>query len=243
MKGVFVTGTDTGVGKTIVVGLLAKYLSDNGFNVVTQKWVQTGSRDFSGSDVAEHIRLMGSGGAALRRYQKYMLPYLYTPPVSPHLASQLENRRTVSCKIKKYYSFLSRKFDFVIVEGVGGALVPYDKKNLVIDIARELSLPVLVVAQNKLGAINHTLLTIEALRRRKRKILGIVFNNIKKEDRRILKDNPEIVKTLSGEKVLGVLSWNRNSDRLYEQFIPIGKKIRKEIFTARNKPRRDPQKN
>ncbi len=128
-------------------------------------------------------------------------------PASPHLASRAEGKSISSLKIIKAFKSLSNKFDFVLVEGVGGALVPYDQGHLVIDIVKDLSLPVLVVAQNKLGAINHTLLTIEALRARKLKILGIVFNNVKGENKRILNDNPRIIKALSKDKVIGALPW------------------------------------
>ena len=229
MKGIFVTGTDTGVGKTIITGLLARYLSENNFKVITQKWVQTGCNDFSGSDVAAHLKLTGSQENMSKPYQKHMLSYVYKFTASPHLAALLENRRTVPCKIKRSYEFLSKKFDLVIVEGVGGALVPYDKKNLVIDIAKELNLPVLVVAQNKLGAVNHTLLTIEALQKRKMKILGIVFNDVKNENRLILKDNPDIIQSLSRVRILGILPWEENIGRMYEMFIPIGRNIKKQI--------------
>lgn len=233
IKGIFITGTDTAAGKTVVTGLLARYLLGSGFNVITQKWIQTGCRGFSDSDLATHIRLMGSKANVLKRYQKHTLSCSFRFPASPHLSAQLENRKSTPCKIKKDFRFLCRKFDLVLVEGVGGALVPYDKKNLVIDIAKELDLPVLVVAQNKLGTINHTLLTIEALKKRKIKILGIVFNSIKREDRRILQDNPRIIKAISKEKVLGILPWNRNFGHLFKKFIPIGEKIEKELIYSK----------
>ena len=121
---------------------------------------------------------------------------------------------------------MSDNFDLVVVEGVGGVLVPYDNKNLVIDIARGLKLPVLLVVQNKLGAINHTLLTLEALRKRKFKLLGVIFNNLKKEDPRILKDNVEIIKRFCREKILGVLERQDNINKLQREFEPIGKKIK-----------------
>ena len=102
---------------------------------------------------------------------------------------------------------MEKKFDCVVVEGIGGALVPYNSKNLVIDIAKELNLPVLLVAGNKLGAINHILLTLEALESRKLEILGIIFNNLEEQDRTILRDNPRIVEKLSKVKVLGIFPW------------------------------------
>jgi len=96
---------------------------------------------------------------------------------------------------------------------------------LVIDIAKELGLPVLVVAQNKLGAINHILMTIEVLKHRKMKILGIVFNNCQGQSKLILQDNPDIIRKITGQSILGVLPWNKSFDLLYKKFLQIAKKI------------------
>ncbi|MEK6732673.1 MAG: dethiobiotin synthase [Candidatus Omnitrophota bacterium] len=225
MKGVFVTGTDTGVGKTIVTGLLARYLLENGSNVITQKWVQTGCSDFTSTDVRLHLKIMGRGKKDIKDYLNHVLPYMFKTAGSPHLASSIENKRIYPDKIIKSFRILSGSFDFVIAEGTGGVLTPFNKKRLLIDIVKKLDLAVLIVAQNKLGAINHTLLTIEALRRRCIKILGIVFNNPKSGNKIVLRDNPLIIKALSHEKVLGVLSRNNRLDNLYQEFIPIGKRI------------------
>jgi len=225
MKGIFVTGTDTGVGKTIVSGLLGRYLLNEGYNVVTQKWMQTGCRDTLASDVKLHLKIMRRRENGLRDYFKLISPYVFKMPSSPHLASAAENKGINPGKIKRSFKLLSQRFDFIISEGVGGALVPYNRKNLVIDIARDLDLPVLVVAQNKLGVINHALLTVEALEKRKMKILGIIFNNTRKEDKRIAKDNPLIIKALTNREVFGVLPWVEKYDTLYKKFVPIGDRI------------------
>jgi dethiobiotin synthetase len=229
MRAVFITGTDTGAGKTVITGCLARYLSEKGYKVITQKWMQTGYNSFSHSDIAEHLKIMGRKSAAIKKYLPYMSPYTFKPASSPHLASKIEGRRISADKIVKSFNFLSRHFDFVIVEGIGGALVPFSGNRLVIDIVKELDLPVLLVAANKLGAVNHTLLTIEALKTRRLKILGLVFNDAKREDRRILEDNPRIIRTLTGQKVFGILPWESRRARLYERFMPIGERISKEL--------------
>lgn len=230
MRGVFVIGTDTGVGKTIVTGLLAKFLDDKGYKVITQKWVETGSVGFS-KDVSLHLKLIGKKKQELKNYLADISPYTFKFPSSPHLASSLERRKISVERIKKSFKSLEKAFDFVVVEGVGGALVPLTKRKLVIDVAKELNLPVLVVVGNKLGAINHTLLTVEALKARKMKIAGIVFNNLRgKGSNIILKDNPKIVESVSGVKVLGSLPWVKDTDRLYKNFRKIGKKILSNLF-------------
>lgn len=230
MRGIFVTGTDTGVGKTIVTGLLARYLEGRGYSVITQKWVQTGCKDFTSSDVGRHLKIMGRGKKDIKDYLGHVLPYMFKLAASPHLACSKENKRIDVDKIIKNYWVLSKEFDFVISEGIGGVLVPLNKGKLLIDIIKKLDIGVLIVAQNKLGAINHTLLTIEALRKRRIKILGIVFNNPKLEDKIVLKDNPLIIKALSHEKVFGVLSRDSRLDKLYQEFIPIGKRICKAVM-------------
>ena len=229
MKGIFIAGTDTGVGKTIITGLLAKYLCDAGHNVITQKWIQTGSPGFKSSDVMAHLRIAGFDRKKTQKYSDLMLPYVFKTPCSPHLASCIEKREINRVKIIKSFRQLSRDFDFVLVEGVGGTLVPYNKKDLVVDIAARLKLPVLIVAQNKLGAINHTLLTIEALKKRKIRILGLIFNDIRNEKRRILEDNPRIVKALTKEKLFGVLPREKRLKKLYAKFLPMGKRLKKEL--------------
>ncbi|MCF7908061.1 MAG: dethiobiotin synthase [Candidatus Omnitrophica bacterium] len=207
MNGIFVTGTDTGVGKTIVTSLLARFLKEKSYRVATQKWIETGCRN-------------------LNKPCPLTRTYRFKFPASPHLAARSEKRSIQEVKIKRSFKLLAKNFDFVIVEGIGGALVPFSKKRLVIDIAKDLNLPTIVVVANKLGAINHTLLTIEAIRKRKMKIIGLVFNNLKpKENKIVVKDNPQIVKAISQEKILGILPYSRSKNFLYKKFIPIGKKL------------------
>ena len=225
MKAVFVTGTDTEVGKTVVCGLLGRYLLDKGYKVITQKWIQTGLADYP-SDIATHLKIMKKTTDDIKADLAYVEPYNFDFPASPHLAANLEKKEIDAEKIKTSFKTLAEKFDFVIAEGIGGALVPFNEKNLVIDIAKELNLPVIIVAKNKLGAINHTLLTIEALKTRGMKILGIIFNSkCEKEDEIILKDNIRIIEKISGQKTLGNLPWLDYMDLLYEAFKSTGEKF------------------
>jgi len=224
MSLIFIAGTDTGVGKTVVAGLLSCFLLEEGYRVVTQKWVQTG-RDGSSSDIDIHLKFMHRSRKDYEKYLPFMEPYIFRFASSPHLAASLEKKRVDIVKIKGSLTNLGH-FDFIVVEGSGGLLVPLNAESLLIDVIEEMSLPVLIVAGNKLGVINHTLLSIETLRSRGIEILGIVFNNIsKKENRVILKDNPKIIKKFSGETVLGILPYSSNPFQLKKRFLPIGKKI------------------
>jgi dethiobiotin synthetase len=224
MRAIFVTGTDTGVGKSVVCGLLARYAEERGLGVVTQKWIQTGSHGFS-DDVKLHLKIMRRPKSAIRNYLNAISPYNFPAALSPHKASRLENKNIRPENIKKSFRSLTKIFDLVIIEGIGGLLVPYSNNGLVIDMVRDLNLGVLLVSQNKLGAINHTLLSLEALKARKLKCLGIVFNNARKEKKIILQDNPRIIRKLSRQKVFGILPWEKNFERLYTKFKPIGKGI------------------
>ncbi len=225
MKGIFITGTDTGVGKTIVTGCLAGYLSGRGYRVITQKWIHTGCGSGFPSDIRTHLKLIGLRLNTIKQLLPYMAPYRFKAACSPHLACRMENKKIVMSKIINSFKFLADQFEFVIVEGIGGALVPFSRSHLVIDIAKELELPVLVVAGNRLGAVNHTLLTIEALNSRKIPIHGIIFNNLEKGSGYILEDNPRIIKGLTKQKIFGILPWQDSYQKIYKMFVPIGERI------------------
>jgi dethiobiotin synthetase len=225
MRSLFVTGTDTGVGKTVVVGLLARYLRTQGHQAITQKWVQTGTRDYP-RDLPLHLELMGINAETIRAYERDTNPYAFALAASPHLAAAQENTRIDTQEIVASFRRLEAAFDAVIVEGAGGILVPLSEKELFVDLATDLNLPVLVVAANKLGAINHTLLTIEVLKARNIEILGVVFNTVDRDqDKAVVQDNPEIVAAFARVPILGRLPWSQDTERLYEHFEPIGKSI------------------
>ena len=225
MNIIFIAGTDTGVGKTVVAGLLSRYLLEKGYRVVTQKWVQTGCKGFS-SDIDIHLRFMRKKRDDYQGHLCLMMPYVFQFASSPHLAAGSENKRIGVSKIKKCLKALSSQFDFVIVEGVGGLCVPLNAQTMLIDVVKEMNLPVLLVVGNRLGAINHALLSIEALRSRKIKTLGMIFNNVAEgENRTILKNNPRIIKKVSGENLLGILPRMKSPYELQRQFNRIGAKI------------------
>ncbi|MFH1996460.1 MAG: dethiobiotin synthase [Candidatus Omnitrophota bacterium] len=223
-QSLFITGTDTGVGKTVITGLLGRYLTERGLRAVTQKWIQTGSGACGDIDV--HRRLMKKKKGGGSDPAGPLVPYSFRYPASPHLAARLEKRNIRPQTIKKRFRELLDDHDVVVVEGVGGALVPYAADRLVIDIAKELKMPVLIVAANRLGAINHTLLTIEAVRARGMRILGVVFNETSRSrDAVIREDNPAIVRSVSRAKILGALRWSTDAETLYRAFRPIGSRI------------------
>lgn len=223
MRGIFISGTDTGVGKTLITGYLAGYLRRRGVNVVTQKWVQTGSACPS-DDLVMHRRLGGLEDVPeLARLQN---PYCFPLPASPHLAAPLAGAVIKAEVIEHAYRELARRFDLVLVEGVGGALVPLREDLLTADLVARLNLRALVVVDNRLGCINHTLLTIEALQNRQVPIFGLIFNRPSDaEDERILRDNVHIIPTLSGVCSLGEMPHLPDPLQGAAAFEPIGEAV------------------
>ncbi len=188
MTSFFVCGTDTGVGKTFFTGFLANYFLNNGFSVVTQKWVQTGSKGFS-QDILAHLKIMGKSRRYVKGIEDLVCPFSFHYPSSPHFAAELDKRKINIDKIKNSYRLLSKMFDVVVVEGVGGALVPLTKKFLLLDLVKELRIPVILVIANKLGAINHTILTFEAIRSRKLDLCALIFNSFGSNSPKKIQEN------------------------------------------------------
>ena len=233
MKSVFIAGTDTEVGKSVVCGCLASFLSERGFEVVTQKWVSTGSSDFP-EDLEVHLKFMGGRREDVADLLPLLVPYSFPFPSSPHLAARLAGHGIEIERIKEaYFSLLRLPFDFLLVEGAGGLLVPLTEDVLLVDLVRELEIPVLLVSRNSLGTVNHTLLSIEALRHRGMRILGVIFNEIGEERREIREDNPKIVEKLGGVEVLGVLPFLKEMGELRKAFKPVGERILRRICEVR----------
>jgi len=161
MRGLFVTGTDTEVGKTIVASAIAATLSDRGERVAVFKPVLTGLDGF-GDDLPDHDRLRLS--ARSRQRPQEIAPYRFKPPVSPHLAAEAAGTRVKPDILLACADRARTAGDVLIAEGVGGLMVPLAEGYLVRDLAVDLGLPVVIVARPGLGTINHTLLTIECAR-------------------------------------------------------------------------------
>ncbi len=171
---IFITGINTDIGKTYITGLIARYLKQQGYSVITQKIAQTGCIGES-EDILKHRELME---ITLTEEDKAGLtcPYIFEPPMSPHLASKLAGTEIDINKINAATDELAEKYDYVIVEGVGGLYVPLTEKTKVIDLIKEREYPVILVSSPALGSINHTLMSIELLKQNKIKLLGIAYN-------------------------------------------------------------------
>jgi dethiobiotin synthetase len=194
-RGVFVTATDTGVGKTYIASSLAKALQKLGLSVGVMKPISSGDR-------ADTIRLMRS--INLKEDIDIVNPIHLKYPLAPFVSSRIEKKTIELNKISTAYGHLRKKYSFNIVEGVGGVLVPIKKDFYVVDLIKKLGLPAVVVARPGLGTINHTLLSVQKLRGRKIKILAIIL--IKGSGRNDLseKTNAETLRELTGLPVIEI---------------------------------------
>ena len=171
---IFVGGIDTEIGKTVVTGWLARQWIEQGREVITQKLVQTGCVGAS-DDILLHRRLMGSGLFDEDRDGTTM-PALYAYPASPHLAAKLEGRALDLDAIAAATMRLRARYDTVLVEGAGGLLVPLTAELLTLDYVAAQGWPVILVTSGRLGSINHTLLSLEAIAARGVALHGIAWN-------------------------------------------------------------------
>lgn len=207
-KGIFITGTDTGVGKTYVACGIAAALRSCGVDVGVMKPAETGCRMKNGGLIpADSLRLMKASDIA--DSLSLVNPYRFRKPLAPAVAAGLEGKDVKVGRIMKAYAALSGRHDFIIVEGAGGIMVPLSKKALFLDLAEWLRLPVLIVARPGLGTINHTLLTVEALRYRKIPIVGIVMNHSTETKPGLSeKTNPAVIERLSGVGLTAVIPYS-----------------------------------
>jgi dethiobiotin synthetase len=180
----FITGTDTNAGKTFVTALLTRALRARGFETIALKPLCSGER----SDV-EILQAASDHCLSLDETN----PIWLREPAAPLVAARLENRTLSLDSLVDWFRHLSSKHPSLLVEGAGGWLVPITPKATIADLAARLSLPVVVVVANRLGCINHTLLTLESIRARGLHCPGIVLNTLSKTEDIATRTNREIL--------------------------------------------------
>ncbi len=218
IKGIFITGTDTGVGKTYVACGLAKTLREKGIDVGVMKPAETGCHMRAGRLVPRDALLLMKS-ASVRDSLSLVNPYRFRKPLAPAVAAECEGKTIDPAKISRSYHTLSNRHDFMIVEGAGGILVPLSGQYTYLDLAKKLGLPVLIVARPGLGTINHTLLTIAVLKACKIAIAGIVINYALEQKTGLAeKTSPAVIETISGIRIAGVIRHgDHNFDNLIEK--------------------------
>jgi len=170
----FVSGTDTGVGKTWVTGLLARHYLSQNLRVVTQKWVQTGA----GTDVVTHWEIMGVDPILFRDDSRNISPYSFSFPASPHLAAESEGQVIYLDILAQAYQRLTEKYDVVICEGSGGICSPLSRTFSQDVLVKKLNLPVVLVIPSRLGCLNQAALSVSFLKAANIPLAGSVLVNL-----------------------------------------------------------------
>lgn len=223
MSAIFVAGTDTDVGKTYVCGLLLGFLQKKGLAAGYQKWVGTGP-EFPPADLAACLRM-----AELPLEPELaasQVVYHFALPASPHLAAEQEGAVVEPGLIREKYRELLDRYELLLVEGVGGLMVPLRRDLLLIDLLAGLKIPTLVVAKSGLGTINHTLLTLESLRRRDIPVLGVVVSDgALEEDELVVADNMRTISEMGQTQVFGRLRRCPDPALARADFAPVGQAI------------------
>lgn len=208
--GFFVTGTDTGVGKTVISAALIKTFQAKGINACGMKPVETGCKRINGT-------LIPSDGTFLKQIARMddpierITPFCFETPAAPSVASEIEKRDIDIRLIKERFQELQKKYQTAIVEGAGGLLVPLKRDYFVIDLVRELALPIIVVSRPSLGTINHTLLTVNYALKEGIKVAGIIINfSNRPENTAAEKTNPAVIRKLSPVPVIGTFPYLEN---------------------------------
>lgn len=170
----FVSGIDTDAGKSYATGFLARELNLQGKKTITQKFIQTGNVGYS-EDIDLHRRIMGIPHTEEDRLGLTM-PEIFSYPASPHLAARLDGREIDFKKMERATEELSNRYDTVLLEGAGGLMVPLTEELLTIDYVAQKGYPLIFVTSGKLGSINHTLLSFEAIRNRDIRLDTVMYN-------------------------------------------------------------------
>jgi len=206
-KGWFITGTDTGVGKTAVACMIAACLKRRGMDVGVMKPIATGGMRTATGLVSEDARALAAVAGVEDPYP-LINPVGYEAPLAPSVAAREAQRGVDLLAVWRAYETLRQRHPVMIVEGVGGIMVPITDGFFVADMAQMIGLPLIVVARAGLGTINHTLLTLECARAKGLTVLGIILNGARGADADPSeKSNAEEIVRVSGARILGTVKW------------------------------------
>ncbi len=204
-RGYFITGTDTDSGKTVVTLGLMQLLQSQGYRVAGMKPVAAGAEltvDGWRNDDALQIQAQSTGDISYETLN----PYLFEPPIAPHLAAQQAGVRIDFSRISDCFDLLQRQVDRMVVEGAGGWRVPLGEKHSIADLAVALELPVILVVGLKLGCINHALLSAESIRAAGVNLVGWVANQVDPA-MQVRDENIETLKGCLDSPCLGVVPY------------------------------------
>jgi dethiobiotin synthetase len=210
MQGYFITGTDTNVGKTVVTACLANLFINRRENVGVMKPIETGvDPESSSPDNSDAKFLIEATG--VQDALEDVSPYRLKTPVSPYQAARVEEKELYPEKILERFRALQSKHSMMLVEGIGGLLVPITRSYNVSDLALQMNLPLIIVSRIQTGILNHTLLTINAARQHGLKVAGVILNPVHKGKLdTIEEDQGSLIEELSDTPILGTCPYIHN---------------------------------
>ncbi|MZH03601.1 MAG: dethiobiotin synthase [Nitrospinae bacterium] len=225
MKGYFITGTDTNVGKTVVTACLATLFKSRGEDVGVMKPIETGvDPECSSSANSDAKFLMEVAGVQ----DAEVCPFRLKTPASPYQAARIEGKELDPYKILEDFRTLQSRHSLMLVEGVGGLMVPITRRYYVADMALQMKLPLIIISRIQLGTLNHTLLTIKAARQHGLKVAGVILNPVHEgELDTIEEEQGSLIEELSDTPILGTCPYihdissesiNKNLPLLQKQF-------------------------
>ncbi len=207
--GIFITGTDTGVGKTVVACGLAALLRESGYRVGVMKPAETGCEERDGKLFPQDAYLLKEASGCEEPLEK-ICPYRLRDPLTPSMAAEREGVKIDISLLDRIYGEISAAHDITLVEGAGGLLSPILPSFTYADLARVLKLPLLVVAPNRLGVINHLLLTLEHASSHGLRVLGYAFDRLTAEPSLAADTNREALLSLTAVPCLGEIPYIEN---------------------------------
>lgn len=230
-KSIYVVGTDTDIGKTIVTGSLVYLLRKSGYNTCYYKAALSGAEVEGETLIPGDTKFVCDISGINEKYED-LTGYIYKTAVSPFLASKIENNPIDINVVKDKYEKLKSKYDYIICEGSGGIICPIscveNKIYNLDDLIKTMDMDVILVASAELGTINHTILTVKYLESVGIKIKGIIIN--KYEDTQLCNDNIHMIKIMSGISILGVMPLIDEKDNKLKEKI---KNLSEKVFDAK----------
>jgi len=232
MSGFFITGTDTDVGKTIVTACLTTLFKSRGINVGVMKPIETGvdpiCHSSANSDANFLMEILGDNGKS-----EEVCPYRFKTPASPYQAAQIEKKIIQPKKIIEKYKVLKSHHSMMLIEGVGGLLVPITNHYNVGNLAFDIGLPLIIVSRIRLGTLNHTLLTIKAAQQYGLKLKGVVLNQQENYClNSVEKQQGKLIEEFSNIPILGVCPYIKDvsSTGIKESLPKIEEAFKNKIF-------------
>ncbi|NDI35066.1 dethiobiotin synthase [Chengkuizengella sediminis] len=204
-KGLFITATDTGVGKTEVAAALAAFIKNKRKIENVQLWKPVQSGVAMGDPEADSYRLLH--GSGLNQKEEDIATYTFSQPLAPWIAAEREGKKINFLKLVEEGRNRLHHSDFLITEGAGGLIVPITQDKTIANLASELKLPMLLVARAGLGTVNHTCLSISYAHKMGLEVKGVILNGYQDEADPSLEENISMIEKFGGVEVLGKLPW------------------------------------